>query len=164
MTDPALATLFPFHSPGPIQIQGHTLWLAYWLEVIRGDRLYILFESVNATRQQGVRVAFEKYHDGLHTGTDEGNKTFLWADEGPRLRDLDMVRVHEVATLSITNCWRPRKGGRAQFAVGAAWLEPEPQPDGTVLLRASDGTTPVGTPTLVVRLVHERAGRVQRAT
>ncbi len=164
MPDPWVATLFPLHSPGPVQLEGHTLWLAYWLEVEAGDCIHIIFESVTGARRQGLRIAFEKYFNGLQLDGDEANKCFLWAQQGLRAREVDIVRAEVDSTLSIANCWLDEATGRPRFADGPAWLEPEIQSDGSVLLRASDGTTPVGDPTLVVRLVHERHRKLERAT
>lgn len=158
------ATLFPLHSPGPVELQGHTLWLAYWLEVEAGDWIHLIFEEVLGARPQGVRVAFEKYYNGLVVEGDEGNKCFLWAGEGPRLREIEIVRADADSILSFANCWRETPKTPARFADGPAWLEPQVQPDGSVILRASDGSTPVGSPTLVLRLIHERHGKLQPAT
>lgn len=155
-------TLFPELSPGPVIIEGRTLWLVHWLPVVEGDRVYLRFEAVAGHRRQGIRASVERHHNLLRAGDETGNVLTLWADRGPRLREIEHPQVDEPRQLALTNCWD--EDGRTAFMEGPAWLEVEPQPDGTVLLRASDGTSPVGRPTLVVRVSHERDGRLVRAT
>lgn len=157
-------TLFPEQSAGPVDLPGHRIWLAYWLAVELGDRVHVHFEEPRAAYPQGLRLAFDRYFHGLQIGPMESNKGYLWAGEGPRHREVEIVRVHGPATLSVTNCWREPGQRRPSFATGPAWMEHHPQLDGTMILLASDGTTPVGVPTLTVRLAHERNQRLVRAT
>lgn len=78
----------------------------------------------------------------------------LWADTAPS-EVIALVRpsvLSQPATLLVWNAWRT-PSGRTDAWVGDAGMLVEPSPNGTVVLRCSDGSSPPSFDDLVVEVV-----------
>ena len=142
----------------PIEYEGRRVQLSYWFPVSAGDRVLIKFLRSVPTPVQGLGVTGERCQ--LRVESTTSKNLVLWTDTAPREVEMSVVKAKRGARLGVMNQWRDTKYGTSLMGLNNAAMEVQPQPDGSVLLRCSDGSGEADFNDLVVELTPFRGPRV----
>jgi hypothetical protein len=124
---------------GVIEYEGRQLRLSYWLSVLKGDRLHILFERQTARPVQGLALQLHDRRGELEIASKRSKHMVLWTDTAPRHVECSINKVKRGGQLSLMNVWRDEKYGTTMMGLNCAAMDVQLQPDGSVLLCCSDG-------------------------
>lgn len=138
----------------PIDYEGRKVQLSYWLPVSDGDHVGIKFLRYASTPVQGLGLTAERCQ--LRVVSITSSNVVLWTDTAPRDVEIRVVKAKPGARLGLMNQWRDAKYGTTLMGINNAAMEFQPQSDGSVVLRCSDGWGEPDFNDLVVRL---RVGR-----
>lgn len=121
----------------PIHYNGRDLHRQFVLPVKKGDSIGLRFLRATDRPVQGVGVKCEKCEISI---ADTRARSFgLWTDTAPSEVILNVVKAQADARVVFFNQWRDEKYGSTMYHLNNAAMEIVPQPDGSVLLRCSDG-------------------------
>ena len=131
------AERFERNKGAPIQYQGHELFTSYVLTVRSGDCISVRVLRAIDRPIQGIGIKCDKCE--IRVSDTVGKSIALWTDTAPRDVLLHVGKAKAGAKVTFFNQWRDEKYGSTMYHLNNAAIQPEPQPDGSVLLRCSDG-------------------------
>jgi hypothetical protein len=134
------ACFFARDSLGPVAYEGRELWLSYRFPVVAGDRVHIFIERFSARPRQGLRVMLNNRRHRIRINPEEANQFILWCDTAPRHVEVDVTRSgRRGEELILMNAWQDEKYGTMLYGLNWAAMDVHREPDGSVMLRCSDG-------------------------
>lgn len=133
----SLAQAFNRTGGQPIEYEGRTLHLSYWLDVTTGDRLTVRFLRSAEVPVQGVGITAERCK--LRVGDTTTKNLALWRDTAPDFVEVEVLGARRSARVGIMNQWRDEVYGTTMLGINNAAMDVQRQPDGSLLVRCSDG-------------------------
>jgi hypothetical protein len=121
----------------PIPYGSSVLHWTYWIAIHADDNIEIIFERFKELPVQGICIAAE--NATLNIVGSPSPKFVLWTDTAPRHVTVRVVHAGADARVSIFNVWRDEQHGSMMYRVNNAAMQIQPQDDGSVVLRCSDG-------------------------
>jgi hypothetical protein len=140
---------------GPIHYDRRELHWTYWLAVNGGDEIALRFLRSADSPLQGIGIKAEKCH--VQVANVTAKSLGLWTDTAPKDVLLRVVKAKRGARVGFFNQWRDEKYGSTMYHLNNAAMEIQPQPDGSALLRCSDGWGEPDFNDLVLTLSHRPA-------
>lgn len=140
---------------GPIQYERRKLYWTYWLTVKEGDEISLRFVRAIDSPVQGLGIKTEKCH--VQVADTTAKSIALWTDTAPKEVNLRAVKAKAGARIGLFNQWRDEKYGSTMYHLNNAAMEVQAQPDGSFLIRCSDGWGEADFNDLVLVLSHRSA-------
>jgi hypothetical protein len=145
-----LADRFDEAGGDAITFEGRELRRDFTLPVANQAALIIEFLKYTDHPIQGLGLKAERCSIAV-AGTIAKN-IGLWTDTAPRRVELRVQRAGKSAAIRFFNQWRDEKYGSTMYHLNNAAMEVEQQPDGSFLLKCSDGWSTPNFEDLVVRV------------
>lgn len=121
----------------PIEYRGRTVCLSYWVKLTGRSRLTIRFLRAVVAPPQGLGLTAEACQ--LSVGRTSTRHMVLWRDTAPDTVHVEVTDTQPGARIGIMNQWRDEVYGTTLLGLNNAAMDVQPQLDGSLLMRCSDG-------------------------
>ena len=145
-----LADRFDAAEGGVITFEGRELRRDLRMPVQSDTTFVVEFLKSTSRPVQGLGLK-AKNCSLVVTGT-KGRSIGLWTDTAPRRVEVRVENVRTDAVIRFFNQWRDEKYGSTMYHLNNAAMEIDQQPDGSFVLKCSDGWSSPNFEDLVVRI------------
>lgn len=128
--------------------EGAEVHLAFAQPAQAGDTIRVSIIESTPAPVQGMRVIAKNCE--LQAMGQRAKQFVLWADTAPEFTDITPVKVKPGAEVRLMNVWRDEKYGSTLHGLNYSGIQLDSRPNGSVMLRCSDGWGPPDFSDLVV--------------